>query len=283
MSDRYSRQIALPEIGQGGSGSPRRGGGRYRRSRRPGYDRRRSCSAVQASARSSSSSNDVVEPSNLQRQTLYDEKNIGALKAAAAANHLKRINSDVKIITCTTKIENATTAQLDGASLILDCTDNLETRRTLNAYSVERKVPFIFCTAQGMRGMFYVVDPRQGGRACFACIFDRLTAFAQPAQTGVLGSAVRVAASLQAAEALKLLLGRPCTEGLVSFDVWDLRFEIFAVKRNPACKVCGKKTEKKIFGQDCVAGLAYRCDASSAFDFFARVDAHVEVFVYLVA
>lgn len=246
MSDRYSRQIALPEIGQ--EGQVRLAAAAVAIVGLGGLG----TTAAELLCRAGVGTlilveHDVVELSNLQRQTLYDEKNIGALKAAAAANHLKRINSDVKIITCTTKIENATTAQLDGASLILDCTDNLETRRTLNAYSVERKVPFIFCTAQGMRGMFYVVDPRQGGRACFACIFDRLTAFAQPAQTGVLGSAVRVAASLQAAEALKLLLGRPCTEGLVSFDVWDLRFEIFAVKRNPACKVCGKKTEKKIF------------------------------------
>ena len=137
------------------------------------------------------------------------------------------------------------TRQLDGADLILDCTDNLETRRVINAHSIESKVPFIFCTAQGTTGMTYVVDPRLRERACFACVFDRLRTFAQPAQTGVLGTTVRVAASLQVAEALKLLLGKRYTEGLVSFNAWDLRLETFRMRKNPACAVCGKGEQGK--------------------------------------
>lgn len=186
---------------------------------------------------------DIVELSNLQRQALYDEKDIGKLKVEAAAEHLKIINGNVKIITHAAKInddDETAIRLLDGADLILDCTDNLETRRVINARSVESKVPFIFCTAQGTAGMVYVVDPRLRERACFACAFGRLRAFAQPAQTGVLGTTVRVAASLQAGEALKLLLGRRYTEGLISFDAWDLRLEVFKMKKDPACTVCGK-------------------------------------------
>jgi molybdopterin/thiamine biosynthesis adenylyltransferase len=241
MSGRYSRQTALPEVGE--EGQKRLAAATVVIVGLGGLG----TTAAELLCRAGVGrlvlvEHDVVELSNLQRQSLYDEKDIGTLKTEAAANRLKRINSDVKIITHTEKIDRATTQQLGGADVILDCTDNLETRRLLNAYAVGRKVPFIFCSAQGMRGMLYVVDSRQGGRACFACVFGRLTAFAQPAQTGVLGSAVRVAASLQAAEALKLLLGKPCTVGLVSFDVWEPRLDVFAVKRDPACKVCGKKS-----------------------------------------
>jgi len=195
---------------------------------------------------------DVVELSNLPRQSLYEEKDIGTPKATAAADHLRKINHEVKINKYVDKINryvgqmNMTTAKLlDGADLVLDCTDNLETRLLINAYAVKRRRPFIFCSAQGTRAMLYVVDPRDRGRACFACIFDRLKPFAQPSQTGVLNTAVHLAATLQAAEALKILLGKPYTTGLISLNAWDLRLDVFSVKKRKGCEVCGEKVSRK--------------------------------------
>jgi molybdopterin/thiamine biosynthesis adenylyltransferase len=241
---RYDRQVILPEIGAEGQERLRRStvavvglGGL-------------GSVAVELLCRAGVGNlilvdHDVVELSNLPRQSLYEEKDVGTPKAAAAADHLKKINNEVKINNYVEQINMKTAKPIDGADLLLDCTDNLETRLLLNAYAVKRRMPSIFCSAQGTRAMLYVVDPRQGGRACFACIFDKLKAFAQPAQTGVLNTAVHLAATLQAAEALKILLGKPYTRGLISLNAWDLRLEVFSVNKRKGCEVCGEKVGKR--------------------------------------
>lgn len=184
---------------------------------------------------------DAVELSNLQRQALYEEADIGRPKAEAAAMHLRRIDArariEVRVASVGTEV-GAGGSFLDDVDLVLDCTDNIEARLLLNRLALDHRTPCVFCMVQGTSGMLYVADT-QSGRACFSCVFGKKHPFQQPAVTGVLGAAVRFAAALQAAEAMKLLLGHPPTVGLVVFDVWRPRVETFPVARDPVCPTCG--------------------------------------------
>jgi len=184
---------------------------------------------------------DIVELSNLQRQTLYEEQDIGKKKADAAATHLAAIDSEVGLILVKERITAKNITLLDDIDVLLDCTDNLETRFLLNEYALKKKKKAVFCSAQGMNGMVYVVDGAKKQRACLACILGGRKPLKQPAETGVLGTTVRMAASLQATEALKLLLAEPYTKPLLSFDIWNSRFDTLTVKKNPQCAACGKR------------------------------------------
>lgn len=181
---------------------------------------------------------DTVELSNLQRQALYEEADLGKPKALAAAEHLRRIDPAVKAIAHVKQASVATLGLLDDAELILDCTDNLQARLILNEYAMKRKVPFIYCGAVETRGMLYVVDPTRKERACFSCVFEKLKSVENCEDFGVLNTTVHLAATLEVAEALKLLLGEEYTEGIVSFETAELRLDRFTVKRNLGCKVC---------------------------------------------
>jgi molybdopterin/thiamine biosynthesis adenylyltransferase len=213
---------------------------------------------------------DRVELSNLQRQSLYEESDVGKLKVEAAATHLRSINKEVALVPITRRIDAESTSSLDKADVILDCTDNLETRTLLNRHALITGTPLVICTVGGTRGMLYVVDRSCKGRACFECIFERLKPSQSPAQTGILGPTVHLAASLEAAEALKLLLGKPSADGLVSFDIWEPRLETFRVKQREDCMACSGRRERlsdeKKKASMCLARSAHkRTQSSSAF------------------
>lgn len=240
MDDRYSRQTSIPEIGKEGQKILKKStvaivgcGGL-------------GTNVAEVLTRAGVGTlllveDDRVELSNLQRQTLYEEADIGKPKADALALHLRGIDSDAGFILVKERMTEETLGLLDGAELVLDCTDNLETRFLLNGYALEREKKTVFCSAQGLKGMVYVVDPSKEWRACLACLLGGRKPSKTPAETGVLGAAVRMAASLQATEALKILLGQPCTEGLVSFDVWTPRLDVVKTTKRPGCAACGKK------------------------------------------
>ncbi len=187
---------------------------------------------------------DLVELSNLQRQSLYTERDVGKPKALAAKERLAAIDRGIRVDASVRQLNLTTLALLDDADLVLDCTDNLQTRSLLNEWCMKTKRPFIYTGAVETRGMLYVVDPAEQGRACFNCIFDRLKSVENCEDFGVLNVTVHLAATLQAAEAMKILLKKPYTEGLVSFDAWDPRLERFAVRRNPSCPVCAGRYDR---------------------------------------
>ena len=191
---------------------------------------------------------DFVEPSNLQRQTLFDESDArDALpKAVAAERHLHAINSAVYVegIVADLTPENAGEL-LAGFPLILDGTDNFSTRMLINDAAVSAGVPWIYAAAVASYGVTMTIRP--GDTACLACILEspERNGFGidETCDTiGILNAAVGVIASIQAAEAIKLLSGN--TEALhnrlISFDVWSGRFQAIRVPRNPQCRVCGQ-------------------------------------------
>lgn len=190
---------------------------------------------------------DFVEPSNLQRQTLFEESDArDALpKAVAAERRLRAINSDVRVEGIVADITPANArALLSGFPLILDGTDNFETRLLLNDAAVSLQVPWIYAAAVGSYGVTMAIRP--GESACLACLLEgdaksaALGAEATCDTSGILNTAAGAIASIEAGEALKFLCGKPeALHGrLVSCDIWSGKFQSIRVARNPDCRAC---------------------------------------------
>jgi len=190
---------------------------------------------------------DYVEPSNLQRQTLFDEHDAAESvpKAIAACRSIAKFNSQIVAEPHVSDLtpEN-TTELLSGVQLILDGTDNFETRYLINDYAVKTSLPWIYVAAVGSYAATMNILP--GETACLACIFPEAPGgMVETCDTaGILNSAVNLAASIAATEAIKLLIGanRQLRRTLVSYDVWqNQRAEISADKPRPGCRTCGRR------------------------------------------
>ena len=193
---------------------------------------------------------DFVELSNLQRQTLFEEADAreSLPKAIAAERRLRSINSDVRVEAIVTDLtpENAREL-LGGFSLILDGTDNFETRLLLNDAAIALNIPWIYAAAVGSYGVTLTIRP--GQTPCLACLLEgRGKPFTLGAEetcdtAGILNAAAGVIASIQAAEATKLLAGKPETlhGRLISCDVWAGKFQSIRISQNPDCRACGRR------------------------------------------
>jgi len=188
---------------------------------------------------------DFVEPSNLQRQALFDESDSrNALpKAVAAESKLRQLNSQIKIDGMVSDLTSHNAEELlNGFDLILDGTDNFETRFLLNDFAVHAVRPWIYAAAVGSYGLTYTIRP--GITACLACLLETPDAGGMLEETcdtiGVLGPIVSLVASLQAAEALKILSCNTLALGnrLLSCDIWSGRLQSIAVARNSQCRAC---------------------------------------------
>jgi len=197
---------------------------------------------------------DFVEPSNLQRQMLFDESDARETlpKAVAAERHLRAINSSVEVEGVVGDLTPANAAELlSGFQIILDGTDNFETRMLVNDAAISLGVPWIYAAAVGSYGVTMTVRP--GDTPCLACLLEGETKLAEagasPANedtcdtAGVLGAAAGAIASIEAAEAVKILAGRPeALHGkLVSCDVWTGKLQSIRVARNPDCRACARR------------------------------------------
>lgn len=198
---------------------------------------------------------DFVEPSNLQRQILFDESDArNALpKAVAAERKLRAVNSDIQVEGIVADLNSQNVREyLSGFPLILDGTDNFETRFLINDFAVESATPWIYAAAVSSYGLTMTIRPRQ--TACLACLLDSK---GQPGleetcdTIGVLGPVVNLIASLEASEALKVLSGHEnLLHGrLLSCDVWSGRFQSVEPERNPECRVCGLGEFSYLAGQ----------------------------------
>ena len=213
---------------------------------------------------------DFVEASNLQRQVLFDEADAAARtpKAAAAAKKLAAVNSAVRVEPHVADVTPATLPGLaDGCDLLLDGTDNFETRFLVNDLSLETGVPWVYAGVVGGAGQTTAVLP--GETACLRCLMPEPPApgTAETCDTaGVIGPAVGVVASLAAASALKLLTGNrdAVRPHLVLADVWAGTFRtvdttpLFAAGDCPACGRGGPRERLWLRGER-AAGTAVLC------------------------
>jgi molybdopterin/thiamine biosynthesis adenylyltransferase len=273
-SDRYSRQILFPGIGAEGQ-----------KRLATAHVAVIGCGAMGAAsasllARAGIGSltlidRDFVEPSNLQRQILYDEEDAREShpKAAAARRHIRRFNSNVTVHAHIVDLIPGNIAELLGkADILLDATDNFETRYLLNDYAVQQRKPWIYAAAIGAYAATMNILPPDSvpcslcpvpcpPTACLACIFPKPpTGNLQTCDTsGILATAVNLAASIQVTEALKFLTGQPqlMRRTLLSFDLWDPvgqgaldRSEIAACTPRTDCEVCGQRIFTHLSGHN---------------------------------
>jgi molybdopterin/thiamine biosynthesis adenylyltransferase len=189
---------------------------------------------------------DFVEPSNLQRQTLFDESDAldNLPKAVAAERKLKLINSDVAVEGVIADVDSQRAEELlAGFDLILDGTDNFEARYVLNDVAVKLGIPWIYGAVVGSYGTTLTVLP--GRTACLACLFPEPPQGLLPTcdTVGVIGPAVSWVASVQVTEALKILMG--CEQDLhgamLAYDIWKNRFQQITPRRNPGCRACSSR------------------------------------------
>jgi molybdopterin/thiamine biosynthesis adenylyltransferase len=191
---------------------------------------------------------DFVEPSNLQRQTLFDEGDAREAlpKAVAAERKLRAVNAGVAVEGIVADLAPKNVEELLlGFDLILDGTDNFETRFLLNDVAVKNRRPWIYAAAVGSYGLTMTIRP--GLTPCLACLLESDSPGQGLEETcdtiGVLGPIVNLIASLEVAEAMKLLTGREeALHGrLISYDVWSGRFQSVRVARNPECRACARR------------------------------------------
>jgi molybdopterin/thiamine biosynthesis adenylyltransferase len=199
---------------------------------------------------------DFVEPSNLQRQTLFDESDaLNVLpKAVAAERKLLSINSSVAVQGVVADLSpRSAEALLSGVDLLLDGTDNFETRFLINDVAVKSGHPWIYAAAVASYGLTMTILP--GTTACLACLLESGAAAQGLEETcdtiGVLGPIVNLIASLQVAETLKLLSRHPeALHGrLLSCDVWTGRMQSIGVARHPECRACAKREFTYLAGE----------------------------------
>lgn len=188
---------------------------------------------------------DWVEESNLQRQTLFNEQDAleRTPKAVAATRTLKQINRHVNIEPVVEDVTHENMEEIaKDCDLILDGTDNFETRFLINDYCVKHRLPWVHGGCLGGSGQIMSYLPGETG--CFRCLVPELPsreAMETCDSAGVLGPAIGIIASWQAAEALKILSGNldAVCKGLIVVDCWQTDCRVIGMKPNAACQCCG--------------------------------------------
>lgn len=188
---------------------------------------------------------DYVEWSNLQRQQLYIEEDAqNRIPKAVAANlHLKKINSEVEVHSYVEDVTSANIEELaEGVDLIIDATDNFETRLLINDVALKHEIPWIYGGCVGSYGLSFTIIPHE--TPCLHCLLKHIPFDGMTCDTvGVISPIVSMVASHQTSEALKLLVGDEENRRgkLVSFDLWKNQYSSINMDRlkNNACPTCG--------------------------------------------
>ena len=186
---------------------------------------------------------DVVELSNLNRQILHWEKDIGREKAESFEEKLSQMNPDVEVSVMTQRISEDNIAEIiKGSDLIVDAVDNFQTRYLLNRVALEKNMPFFHGGVYGFEGQVTTIIP--GETACLRCLFPEAPA---PETFPVIGATCGVIGCIQATEVVKYIVGvgELLTNRLLVWDGLNARMEEFGVERNPACEDCGLDEDRK--------------------------------------
>lgn len=238
---RYSRQIMLPQvdlagqerllasraliIGAGGLGSP---AAMYL--------------AAAGVGQLAIADFDVVDLSNLQRQLLHHSNDIGREKTASARETLLSINPDIEITAIPRALQgDELDEQVRLAAVVLDCSDNFATRFSVNTACVRQRTPLVSGAAIRLEGQLAVFDSRKENSPCYNCLYKEGENEEQTcAETGVLSPLVGIIGSMQALEAIKVILslGNSLCGRLVIFDALQHEWRTLTLPRDPACPVC---------------------------------------------
>ena len=240
MSERYNRQLVMPEIGPegqkklgashvvvvgaGGLGSP--------------------LLLYLAAAGVGSldiADDDIITLSNLNRQVLYTVDDLGFSKAEIAAQRIRQLNPGVTATPFTSRIQLNNPLDFSDYDVVVDASDNLETKSLLNAWCVANQTPLVWAAVSRFEGQLGTFMP---DHACRACVFPRNPepgTYPSPAELGIVGAAAGVMGSLEALEVLKVILhiGSPLLNKMLLFDGLRGDFDLISFDRDPTCPVCG--------------------------------------------
>lgn len=239
---RYSRQIMLPQVdiegqqrlldanilivGAGGLGSP---AAMYL--------------AAAGVGRITLYDDDQVDLTNLQRQIAHDTSDIGLDKVISTLNTLKKINPEVNVLACKARLEGELLDQeISAADVVLDCSDNFSTRFAINRACVSHQTPLVSGAAIRFEGQISVFTPGTHDSPCYNCLYQSDGEELQNcARNGVIAPITGVIGSLQALEAMKLIMniGENLTGRLLLLDGLSLEWQTLRLKKNPACPTCG--------------------------------------------
>ena len=188
---------------------------------------------------------DTVDLTNLQRQIIHDSQSVGQTKVASAIARLTAINPEIALVAHSTALDaDSLAAAVQAVDLVLDCSDNFSTREAVNAACVAACKPLVSGAAIRLEGQLSVFDPRLPESPCYHCLYGHGSeAELTCSEAGVVGPLVGLVGSLQALEAMKLLVGfgEPLVGRLLLIDALGSRFRELRVKRDPGCSVCGSK------------------------------------------
>ncbi len=189
---------------------------------------------------------DTVDLTNLQRQIAHDLSRVGQPKADSASRRIAAINPDVQLRAVCRKADAALLEELVAqADVVLDCSDNFATRHAVNAACVRQGRPLVSGAAIGFDGQISVYDTRGDDSPCYACLFPPGTQFEEVAcaTMGVFAPLVGIIGTMQAAEALKLLVGvgSSLAGRLLMLDARAMQWDEVRLARQPGCAVCGAR------------------------------------------
>jgi len=192
---------------------------------------------------------DVIELSNLHRQTMFNEDDVGQVKVETAAKKLRKLNADIVIEELPISVNDYTALEVvDGCDVVVDALDSVNARYSLNKACIEKKIPFVTGAAVGVTGQCFTILPNQS--ACYHCLFPALDEDSMPTCSieGVHPSILSIVGGIEVSEAVKVIMGKEPSlkDKVLHVDLENLVFNFTKVSKVQECSVCGtgKKQEK---------------------------------------
>ncbi len=186
---------------------------------------------------------DKVDLSNLQRQIVHTTSDIGRPKIDSATDTLQAINPEVRIVGRDHRLEEAELQDtVAAADVVLDCSDNFDTRFAINRACVRHRTPLVSAAAIRFEAQISVFDMRKESSPCYHCLYGESASVEQTCTAnGVIAPLLGIMGSMQALEAMKLIMdiGQTLTGKLLLFDALNMEFHQARLQRDPACPVCG--------------------------------------------
>ena len=198
---------------------------------------------------------DVIELSNLHRQTMFNEDDVGQVKVETAAKKLRKLNPEVVIEELPVSINDFTAVDVvDGCDVVIDALDSVNARYSLNKACVEKKIPFVTGGAVGVTGQSFTILPKVS--ACYHCLYPALDEDAMPTCSieGVHPSILSIIAGVEVSEAVKIITGKKpsLTEKLLHVDLENLDFEYIKTSMVDECSVCGSGEKQEIVKEELI-------------------------------
>jgi molybdopterin-synthase adenylyltransferase len=192
---------------------------------------------------------DKVDLSNLQRQIVHSDKDIGRLKVESASDHLLALNPGVKLSLINHVLEGkALEQQVEAADVVVDATDNFKTRFAINEASVKTRTPLVSGAAIRFEAQLSVFNPTDDKSPCYRCLYgDNVAVEETCTENGVMSPLLGIVGSIQAAETMKLIMGigKTLQGKLMLIDILNMEWHTATLPRNPECPICSGLSDEQ--------------------------------------